>query len=101
MTLIVDATPPLVATNLTITNDVTGVSIPAGGATNDTTPTLSGSAEANATVSVYDGNTLLGTAQVNGNGAWSFVSPTLGNGAHALSVAVTDAAGNTGPRTTP
>ncbi len=101
VTLIVDATPPLVATNLTITNDVTGVSIPAGGATNDTTPTLSGSAEANATVSVYDGNTLLGTAQVNGSGAWSFVSPTLGNGAHALSVAVTDAAGNTGPRTTP
>ena len=101
VTLIVDATPPLVATNLTITNDVTGVSIPAGGATNDTTPTLSGSAEANTTVSVYDGNTLLGTALVNGSGAWSFVSPTLGNGAHALSVAVTDAAGNTGPRTTP
>lgn len=101
VTLIVDATPPLVATNLTITNDVTGVSIPAGGATNDTTPTLSGSAEASATVSVYDGNTLLGTTQVNGSGAWSFVSPTLGNGAHALSVAVTDAAGNVGPRTTP
>lgn len=100
-TLNVDATPPAIATNVVVQNDITGVSIPAGGATNDATPTLRGSAEANTTVSVYDGNTLLGTATVDGNGSWIFASPTLANGAHGLSVAVTDAAGNVGARTAP
>ena len=100
-TLNVDATPPAIATNVVVQNDITGVSIPAGGATNDATPTLSGSAEANTTVSVYDGNTLLGTATVDGSGGWIFASPTLANGAHSLSVAVTDAAGNVGARTAP
>ncbi|WP_255420282.1 Ig-like domain-containing protein [Pantoea sp. 3_1284] len=100
-TLTVDATPPAIATNVVVQNDVTGVNIPAGGATNDATPTLRGSAEANTTVSVYDGNTLLGTATVDGNGGWIFASPTLANGAHSLSVAVTDAAGNIGSRTAP
>lgn len=100
-TLNVDATPPAIATSVVVQNDITGVSIPAGGATNDATPTLRGSAEANATVSVYDGNTLLGTATVNGSGGWIFDSPTLANGTHSLSVAVTDAAGNVGARTAP
>ena len=39
--------------------------------TNDTTLTLTGTAEANATVKVFDGATLLGSAVANGSGAWS------------------------------
>ena len=39
--------------------------------TNDNTLTLTGTAEANATVKVYDGATLLGSAVANGSGAWS------------------------------
>ena len=41
------------------------------GITNDNTLTLTGAAEANSTVKVYDGATLLGTATANGTGAWS------------------------------
>ena len=36
--------------------------------TNDNTLTLTGTAEANATVKVYDGATLLGSAVANGSG---------------------------------
>ena len=42
------------------------------GITNDNTLTLTGTAEANSTVKVYDGATLLGSATANGSGAWSY-----------------------------
>ncbi|MDZ7277432.1 Ig-like domain-containing protein [Pantoea eucrina] len=89
----VDTVAPAAAT-LAITNDVTGALVPNGGLSNDTTPTLSGTAEANSRVSIYDGSTLLGTAIAGSSGSWSFTTPVLGQGAHALSVTVTDAAGN-------
>ena len=38
------------------------------------TLTLTGTAEANATVKVYDGATLLGSAVANGSGAWSYTT---------------------------
>src|SRR5262249_52321588 len=66
------------------------------GVTNDNTLTLTGAAEANATVKVYDGATLLGSVTANGTGAWSFTSGALANGAHSLTATATDAAGNTG-----
>ena len=65
------------------------------GITNDNTLTLTGSAEANATVKVYDGVTLLGSATANGAGAWSFTTAALANGAHSLTATATDVAGNT------
>ena len=49
------------------------------GITNDNTLTLSGTAEANATVKVFDGATLLGSAVANASGAWNYTtarSPT-------------------------
>nr|WP_244182842.1 Ig-like domain-containing protein [Pantoea wallisii] len=100
LTLNVDITPPLAATNIVVLNDA-NATVPAGGSTNDTTPTLRGNAEANGIVTVYDGNTVLGTATVDGTGAWTFTSPVLSNAAHSLSVTVTDAVGNVGPRTAP
>ncbi len=42
--------------------------------TNDNTLSLTGTAEAGATVKVYDGATLLGSATANGAGAWSFTT---------------------------
>ena len=66
------------------------------GITNDNTLTLTGTAEANATVKVYDGATLLGSAVANGSGAWSYTTAALANGAHSLTATATDAAGNTG-----
>src|SRR4029078_567158 len=52
-------------------------------------------AEANATVKVYDGVTLLGSATANGAGAWSFTTAALANGGHTLTATATDVAGNT------
>ena len=65
--------------------------------TSDTTPTLTGTAEANATVKLYDtgGVTLLGTTTADGGGNWSITSSTLTDGSHTLTARVTDAAGNT------
>ena len=48
------------------------------GITNDNTLTLTGTAVANSTVTVYDGATLLGTATANGSGAWSYTTGSLG-----------------------
>ena len=46
---------------------------------------VSGTAEANATIGVYDGATLLGTTAANGAGVWSFTPATaLGAGLHAF-----------------
>ena len=64
--------------------------------TNDNTLTLTGTAEANATVKVYDGATLLGSATANGSGAWSYTTAALTNGAHSLTATASDAAANTG-----
>ena len=66
------------------------------GITNDNTLTLTGTAEANSTVKLYDGATLLGSATANGSGAWSYTTAALANGAHSLTATATDAAGNTG-----
>ena len=64
--------------------------------TNDNTLTLTGTAEANTTVKIYDGTTLLNSVTASGSGAWSYTTPALANGAHSLTATATDAAGNTG-----
>ncbi|MDA4830268.1 Ig-like domain-containing protein, partial [Enterobacter hormaechei] len=64
--------------------------------TNDATPTLSGTAEANATVTIRADGVVIGTTVADGLGAWSFTPSTpLGEGPHALTAVATDAAGNT------
>jgi hypothetical protein len=59
------------------------------------TVSLSGTAEANSTVTLYDGQTALGTTTANSSGAWSYATGTLANGAQVLTATATDAAGNT------
>jgi Ca2+-binding RTX toxin-like protein len=54
--------------------------------------TLTGTAEANTAVSIYDGSTLLGTTTVNGSGAWSFATAKLSDGTHHFTATDTDAA---------
>ena len=71
--------------------------------TNIAAPTLNGSAQADSTVKVYDGNELLGQSTANigtpdasGNKGWSFApSGTLSEGDHSISATATDASGNT------
>jgi Ca2+-binding RTX toxin-like protein len=57
-------------------------------------PTFAGTAEANSTVTLYDGTTVLGTATAIG-GTYSIASPTLADGVHSITVKAVDAAGNT------
>lgn len=72
------------------------ITSPAANATVTTaTPTISGTAEDDSTVKVYNGTTLLGTATTNSNAAWSLTSSSLGNGTVTLTATATDEAGNT------
>ncbi len=61
--------------------------------------TLVGSAEPNSTVTVYQNKVIIGTAQANTSGSWSFVDPhTLEDGqTYSLKAIATDAAGNNSP----
>ncbi|MGA1856842.1 Ig-like domain-containing protein [Azospirillum sp. 11R-A] len=59
-------------------------------------PTITGTAEANSLVTLYDGTTSLGTVTANGSGAWSITTPSLTDGTHTLSAVALDLAGNTG-----
>jgi hypothetical protein len=66
------------------------------GITNDSTPTVTGHAEANAAVRLYDtdGSTLLGSTTADGSGNWSIASSALTNGSHTFTAKQTDVAGN-------
>ena len=100
------------STALSVTIDTTAPTAPAissfstdsgtvgDGITNDNTLTLTGTAEANATVKVYDGATLLGSTTANGSGAWSYTTAALSNATHSLTATATDVAGNTGAAST-
>src|SRR5262249_26414790 len=54
---------------------------------------LSGTAQANSTVTVYDGATKLGTTTVASNGNWFYETNSLSIGSHNLVVTATDGAG--------
>ncbi|MBL9037149.1 MAG: hypothetical protein JNG84_01420 [Archangium sp.] len=73
---------------------------PADNATAPAAPTLSGTAEAFATVSISEGAALVCTVTADASGAWS--CPTsLGTGTRPLSAAQRDRAGNTSPTAGP
>jgi Ca2+-binding RTX toxin-like protein len=82
-------TKPVIASFSTDTGTV------GDGITNDPTLTLTGTAEANSSVAVYDGGALLGTAAATGGGSWSYTTGTLSDGTHSFKANATDAAGNT------
>ncbi len=56
---------------------------------------LSGTAEANSTIKIYDGATLLGTTAASSGGAWNFTATT--GVRHDFTVIATDVAGNASP----
>lgn len=91
----------------TFTVDVTAPAAPsiaspaAGSYLNTSTATISGAAEANATVRLYDAGVLKGSTTASSSGAWSRSVSGLGEGAHSFTARATDAAGNTGPSSPP
>lgn len=71
-----------------------------GMVTDDNRPTIDGTAEAHATVIVYDKGKEIGRTQVGADGKWSFMpEPALADGLHILSYAAVDRAGNGSERT--
>lgn len=63
--------------------------------TTDTTPAIAGTAEANATVTVYlDGAASGAPVAADGNGDWAFTFGTLDVDSYAVTATATDAAGN-------
>ena len=86
-TWVVDTTPPPPPV----------VTAPANASsTNNLKPTVSGTAEANSTVTVYIDGSSRGTASADSSGAWSFpLTSALSEGTHTVRARATDAAGNT------
>ncbi|WP_248133263.1 Ig-like domain-containing protein [Pseudomonas sp. B329] len=103
--IVLDTTAPAKPSTVVAADDIgkiTGEILP-GSSTDDNLPTFTGSgAETGATLTVKDGNTLLGTAIADDSGNWSFTpSEPLGDGEHSISVSVTDKAGNTSEASDP
>ncbi|HDT4958087.1 TPA: Ig-like domain repeat protein [Enterobacter kobei] len=71
-----------------------------GSVTDDKTPDLFGKATPGGTVTIYDGDTVLGTARVDGSGNWSFPLD-LEEGTYNLQVTVTTDAKGESDKTSP
>ncbi|MDB5768298.1 MAG: hypothetical protein JWQ61_3112 [Collimonas fungivorans] len=79
------ATPPGIDNMLDNVGAEQGLKFGGGGYTDDNRPTFQGYAGANTLVSLYDGATLIGSAQVNGQGRWTLTPENaLGDGAHDI-----------------
>jgi Ca2+-binding RTX toxin-like protein len=84
-TIVVDQTAPVPIISNEVVSSKTGVL------------TLTGTTgEANDTIAVYDGNTLLGNTTTASDGFWSFDAGKPSNVVHTYTVTATDAAGNVG-----
>ncbi|WP_295793684.1 cadherin-like beta sandwich domain-containing protein [Mucilaginibacter sp.] len=90
-----DNTPPAV-TSTPVMAAASDSGTPGDNITNVTTPTFTGTAEPESTVTLYDtdGTTSLGSATATG-GNWSITSSALSQGNHTITAKATDAAGNT------
>ena len=93
----VDTTAPAPPVITGVTDDVAPVTgtILDNGSTNDSMPTVSGTAEPGTTVNIYDtdGVTVVGSGTASG-GVYSITTLALGQGSHTLTARATDAAGN-------
>jgi hypothetical protein len=100
------ASPPSAALSVTIDTIALAPSIPdmtAGtdkgvsstdNVTNDNTPTFTGTAEAAAQVTLFEGSTILGTARASATGVYTITSTVLTDGMHNISASQLDVAGN-------
>jgi large repetitive protein len=96
---VIDRTAPNAPTITGISPD-TGTSS-SDGITSATKLVVSGTAEANALVSVFEDATVLGAVTADNNGNWSFNDPrTLADGTHNYSALASDQSGNTSFRST-
>ncbi|WP_354670160.1 Ig-like domain-containing protein [Cobetia sp. 14N.309.X.WAT.E.A4] len=97
MDVAIDITAPTAPVITTISDNVGDLTaaLVDGDSTDDTTPTVSGTAEADSTVTLYNGETVLGTDTADSDGNWSITPITaLDEGDYAFTAIATDAAGN-------
>ncbi|AMP16348.1 bacterial Ig-like domain family protein [Collimonas pratensis] len=94
--IVIDITAPDAPTIDTVYDDqgTTGF-LTTGDTTDDAQPTVSGKAEPNSIVTLYDGDKAVGSIQADANGDWT-ITPDfpLDLGAHNLTAKASDAAGN-------
>ncbi|WP_419727803.1 beta strand repeat-containing protein [Lichenicola sp.] len=93
LTFTLDTIAPLAPATLAISAGTDSGTL-GDGNTDDTTPVITGTGEIGATVSLSEGDTLLGSATVLSNGTWSIATTVLGTGPHTLTATQTDPAGN-------
>ncbi len=95
------------STDLTITVDTQKPATPdapvlnggKNGYININQPTVSGTAEPGATITLYENGVMVGSANVDADGSWNYTfSPALADATYNLSVSATDAAGNESDR---
>lgn len=92
----IDTAPPTAPSAPDMTSATDSGTSNSDNLTNDTTPTFTGTAEANSSVTLIssvDGN--VGTSTADGAGNWSITSSALSEGGHNLTATATDTAGNT------
>ncbi|WP_048972444.1 Ig-like domain-containing protein, partial [Enterobacter asburiae] len=93
-----DITSPQMPVIVSVIDDVQATTGPVdqNGLTNDTTPTLTGTAEPGSTVTIRLDGTDIGTVLTDSNGQWSYTPTTpLVEGTHTFTAVATDTAGNT------
>ncbi len=99
----IDTSPPAPPVITDVTDDVPPAigSVADNGSSNDPAPTITGTAEAGSTVTIYDtdGTTVLGSAIATG-GNFTITTSALADGVHTLTAKATDAAGNQGGAST-
>jgi Ca2+-binding RTX toxin-like protein len=64
-------------------------------------PAIFSTVERGATVSIFDGEMLLGSAIANTSGQWKYLLPDLNGGTHTMTVTVTDVASNQSAKSAP
>jgi large repetitive protein len=97
-----ESDPAVVVTVDTTAPAAPVITDPVAGTQNTEITTITGTAEADATVPVFDGTTSLGTTTADSSGDWTLtLSPALGEGTYSFTANATDTAGNPGPASDP
>ncbi|EXR21103.1 por secretion system C-terminal sorting domain protein [Acinetobacter sp. 1130196] len=99
-----DPIPPTKPILNSVEDDVGDIkgAIAAGSETDDARPKLTGSGEANATLTIYDNGVAIGVVTVTAGRSWSFTfDKDLTLGKHSITLTQTDAAGLTSEASSP
>ena len=96
--IIIDTTPPGAPSTPDMTDASDTGSSNSDNITSDTTPSFTGTAAANSTVTlISDVNGTIGTTTADGSGNWTMTSSSLNEGVHNITATATDAVGNVSP----